>query len=294
MQQISDIAALRQQIKAWRQSHQTIAFVPTMGNLHQGHLSLIEQAAELADKVVVSIFVNPLQFNDKADLSAYPRTLDSDLAKLKASACDVVFTPTVAEMYPQGDMAQTIVSVPNMDNRLCGKDRPGHFDGVATVVNKLFNIVQADFAVFGEKDYQQVLVIKQMVADLSLNIKIVSAPIYREDSGLAMSSRNQYLTADERRKAAELYQALLAIKDKIQQGERDFASLEQHAFQHLQQQGFKPDYVAIEQYQGVSQLDLAEKTDLNQQIKLADPLILLVAAQLSKARLIDNIVCDLD
>ena len=222
MQQLDTIALVRQQIKKWRQAGQTIAFVPTMGNLHQGHCSLIELAATLADKVIVSIFVNPLQFNDKSDLSSYPRTLASDLAQLNTTACNAVFTPTVTEMYPQGDGVQTTVSVPNMDNRLCGKDRPGHFDGVATVVNKLFNIVQPDIAVFGEKDYQQILVIKQMVSDLALDINIISAPTYREHSGLAMSSRNQYLTADEKIKAAELYQSLLQIKAKIQLGERDF------------------------------------------------------------------------
>jgi len=279
---VARLTDLRLQIKQWRQQNLTIAFVPTMGNLHAGHLSLVKQAQQLADKVVVSIFVNPLQFDDKADLSAYPRTLANDTALLTSIACDLVFTPTVAEMYPNGMEDHTNVVVANMDDKLCGLKRPGHFDGVATVVLKLLNMVQADIAVFGEKDYQQLLLIKTLVSDLNLAIDIVGGETYREENGLAMSSRNQYLTLQQREQAAAIYQSLLAIKEQLEKGNKAFAELQQHAIEHLQKLGFKADYVDIRR---ADNLDFPSEDDSSLRI--------LLAARLGTARLIDNIACDL-
>lgn len=282
MQTAETITALRTQIKVWRQQNQTIAFVPTMGNLHQGHLSLVAKAQELADKVVVSVFVNPLQFNDTTDLAAYPRTLEQDIQQLVSVDCDLLFTPTSEMMYPNGMEAQTTVSVPGMDDKLCGRDRPGHFDGVVTIVNKLFNMVQADIAIFGEKDYQQLLLIKIMVQDLNLPIEIVGSPTYRESSGLAMSSRNQYLTDPQREQAAELYQTLLTVKAQLEQGDQSFDAIQQQAIEHLNNSGFATDYVDIRRADNLEQAKAGEKS-----------LRILLAAKLGQARLIDNIVCNL-
>ena len=283
MKTVSSIADLRQQVKEWKQAGLCIAFVPTMGNLHQGHLSLVKKARELADKVIVSIFVNPLQFNNKADLSSYPRTLDKDSEQLHSVGCDLLFTPTADAMYPNGMENQTIVTVPNMDDKLCGRHRAGHFDGVATVVIKLFNMAQADIAVFGEKDYQQLLLIKTMVNDLNLPIDIVGVETYREASGLAMSSRNQYLTESQQNEAAGLYQTLLSLKQKIEQGEQNFLELQQQAMTILTELGFTPDYVDIRCASDLKQAKVSDKQ-----------LRILVAAGLGKARLIDNIACNLD
>ncbi len=282
MQTAETITALRTQIKVWRQQNQTIAFVPTMGNLHQGHLSLVAKAQELADKVVVSVFVNPLQFNDATDLAAYPRTLEQDIQQLVSVDCDLLFTPTSEMMYPNGMEAQTTVSVPGMDDKLCGQDRPGHFDGVVTIVNKLFNMVQADIAIFGEKDYQQLLLIKIMVQDLNLPIEIVGSPTYRESSGLAMSSRNQYLTDPQREQAAELYQILLTVKAQLEQGDQSFDAIQQQAIEHLNNSGFATDYVDIRRADNLEQAKAGEKS-----------LRILLAAKLGQARLIDNIACNL-
>ncbi|MDH5358045.1 MAG: pantoate--beta-alanine ligase [Gammaproteobacteria bacterium] len=282
MQIVNSVSALHAQVKAWRQQKQTIALVPTMGNLHQGHISLVKHAKSVADKVIVSIFVNPLQFDDKDDLSAYPKTLDADSQQLGANNCDLLFTPTVEEMYPHGMTAQTTVTVPGMDDKLCGQNRPGHFDGVATVVTKLFNMVQADIAVFGEKDYQQLLLIKKMVADLNLAIEIAGGPTFREPNGLAMSSRNQYLTEQQREQAAELHRTLLSIQKQIVQGERDYALLQQQALERLQDSGFTPEYVDI---RCADNLELAKEGDRELRI--------LAAARLGKARLIDNVACNL-
>jgi len=282
MQSVESVDELRQQIKQWRDKQLSIAFVPTMGNLHQGHLSLVNRAQELADKVVVSVFVNPLQFDDKNDLSAYPRTLADDLKQLESVSCDVVFTPTADVIYPNGMEKQTIITVPGMDDKLCGQARPGHFDGVATVVAKLFNMVQADVAVFGEKDYQQLLLIKKMVSDLNIPINIIGATTHREQNGLAMSSRNQYLSAQQRDDAADLYQSLLLVKEQLEQGEEDFSALEQAAFENLQVLGFIPDYVDIRRADNLEQAKIGDKS-----------LRILVAARLGNARLIDNIACNL-
>jgi pantoate--beta-alanine ligase len=283
MKTVKTVAELRQQITEWKQAGQRIALVPTMGNLHQGHLSLVTQAKVLADKIIVSIFVNPLQFDDKADLSAYPRTLKTDFEQLTSVECDAVFTPTAQIMYPEGMDEQTIITVPGMDDKLCGQARPGHFDGVATVVAKLFNLVQADVAVFGEKDYQQLLLIKKMVADLNLPLEIMGLPTYREASGLAMSSRNQYLTEPQREQASSIYRILTDIKAKLKKGDSDFGALEQNAVKELQQLGFVPDYVDIRQ---AGNLERAKRSD--------KALRILLAARIGKARLIDNIACNLD
>ena len=282
MQRVETVTALRAQVKAWRDQHKIIAFVPTMGNLHQGHLSLVKKARELADKVIVSIFVNPLQFDDQADLSVYPRTMDADIKQLMSVGCDLVFAPKVDVMYPQGMKAHSTVVVPGMDDKLCGKNRPGHFDGVATVVSKLFNLVQADIAIFGEKDYQQLLLIKKLVLDLNLPIEVIGSETLREESGLAMSSRNQYLTDSERKKASVLYQTLIELKHQLEQGDHDFKGLQQQAVEKLTLAGFKPDYVEIRRAEN---LDLVHAEDTNLRI--------LAAAYLGKARLIDNIACNL-
>ena len=283
MKQIIDIYALRKQVLRWKQADDKIAFVPTMGNLHQGHLSLVKKAKELADKVIVSIFVNPLQFDDKADLSAYPRTLENDISLLKTVGCDAVFLPTAEVMYPEGMEGHSLITVPNMDDKLCGQVRPGHFDGVATVVTKLFNMVQADIAVFGEKDYQQLLLIKKVVAELNLPIEIQSASTFREKNGLAMSSRNQYLTAEQRQQASALYRILTEMQTQLEQGDRNFIRLQDKAKQALEQLGFEPDYVDIRH---AKNLEPAKQSD--------KALRILLAARLGKARLIDNIACNLD
>ena len=282
MQSVESVESLRKQVKQWREAKLTVAFVPTMGNLHHGHLSLVRRAQELADKVVVSVFVNPLQFDDKNDLSAYPRTLEDDLRQLDSVACDLVFTPTADVIYPSGMDGQTIITVPGMDDKLCGQARPGHFDGVATVVAKLFNMVQADIAIFGEKDYQQLLLIKKMVRDLNIPITIIGSSTHREQSGLAMSSRNQYLTGQQRDQAADLYQTLLTVKKQLEQGNDDFSAIEQVAFKNLQKLGFFPDYVDI---RCADNLERAKKGDTSIRI--------LAAARLGNARLIDNIACNL-
>lgn len=282
MQSVETISALRAQIKAWRDHKQTIAFVPTMGNLHQGHLSLVRKASELADRVVVSIFVNPLQFDDKADLSAYPRTVKADIHMLSTVDCDVIFTPTIDVMYPRGMTPHTNIIVPNMDDKLCGLKRPGHFDGVATVVTKLLNIVQADIALFGEKDYQQLLLIKRLVRDLNLTVDILGSPTFREESGLAMSSRNQYLTEQQREQASGLYQTLLSFKQRIVMGEQNFPALQLEAIAKLEGLGFEAEYV-----------DIRRADDLAQAISGDKNLRVLAAVRLGKARLIDNIACNL-
>ena len=276
------ITDLRKQLKQWRQQNLTIAFVPTMGNLHQGHLSLIKKAQQLADKVVVSIFVNPLQFDDRADLTAYPRTLTDDINLLTTIDCDLLFSPTVNEIYPKGMDDHTKVLVANMNDKLCGLSRPGHFDGIATIVVKLFNMVQADVAVFGEKDYQQLLLITALVKDLNIEIDIVGGETYREPNGLAMSSRNQYLTEQQRDQAAAIYQTLTSIKQQLENGNKNFKQLQQHALEHLHKLGFKPEYV-----------DIRRSDNLAFPSKKDKSLRILLAARLGTARLIDNINCHL-
>ncbi|NOU51632.1 pantoate--beta-alanine ligase [Pseudoalteromonas sp. JBTF-M23] len=277
MQSVSEIKSLRSQIKAWRSQGLSIAFVPTMGNLHHGHFSLVEKAKTLADKVVVSIFVNPMQFGASEDLDSYPRTLTEDKQGLAELGTDLVFTPSVETIYPNGLAAQSYVDVPEVSLGYCGGSRPGHFKGVATVVTKLFNMVQPDIACFGEKDYQQLQVIKTMVRDLSMPIEIVGVPTKREASGLAMSSRNGYLSAQEKDTAKVLFQTLNATISSLQAGNTDFQQLEEDAKKMLLEHGLKPDYFNVA---NAETLKPAGPNDKH--------MVVLAAAFLGKVRLIDN------
>ena len=275
------VAGLRQRIKRWRDIQQRVALVPTMGNLHAGHLALVKHARRLAERVVVSIFVNPLQFGPKEDFGAYPRTPDADRLQLAAGGADLLFMPEVDEMYPNGVDAVTRVEVPGLSDILDGASRPGHFTGVATVVTKLLNMVQPDVAIFGEKDYQQLLVIRRMAADLCLPVEIVGYPTMREPDGLAMSSRNQYLTRSERGQAPLLQRVLQETLAALKGGSRDFAGLQQRAVQRLDAGGFRADYVEIRHAD-----TLAAAADGDNRF------VVLGAAWLGKARLIDNVVLD--
>lgn len=283
MQSVDSVLSLRAQIKAWRKTEQAIAIVPTMGNLHAGHLSLIKTAQTLADKVVVSIFVNPMQFDDQQDLDKYPRTMSADSEKLMQAGCDLLFTPDIALMYPQSIALQSVVHVPGMDDKLCGAQRPGHFDGVATVVTKLFNMVQPDIAVFGEKDYQQLLLVKKLVSDLNLPVKIVGAPTIREASGLAMSSRNQHLTTTEKQQAAQLYSTLQLLKQQLEAGEYDINVLLEQASAQLTRSGFTMDYIAVCRAEDLQAANPPKDKNLR----------LLAAGRFGGVRLIDNIGCSL-
>ena len=245
MQVFHTISGLRDSLSGHRSHGQTIGFVPTMGNLHDGHLALIKQARNSNDIVVCSIFVNALQFGLNEDWDKYPRTYESDCEKLRSVGCDYLFFPDDNEMYPNGLDTQSRVICPTMTDVLCGASRPGHFEGVTTVVSKLFNIVQPDEAIFGIKDYQQLAVIRRMAEDLCMSVKISSAPIHREVDGLAMSSRNSYITEEERPKVTVLKQVLEQIASKIDAGDQNFATLESEARAIIESQGFKADYVTI-------------------------------------------------
>ena len=263
---------------AWHLDRQRIGFVPTMGNLHAGHLGLVEKAKAECDKVVVSIFVNPLQFNDGQDFAGYPRTLDDDQEKLSALSIDAVFVPGENELYPQGKDATSKVEVPGISNILEGASRAGHFVGVTTIVNKLFNIIHPDVAVFGEKDFQQLLIIQQMVVDLNMPVNIVSMPTAREADGLAMSSRNSRLSTEQRKVAPLLYQALNDLRKEILKGKKDYLTVKQSAFNQLTSAGFKPDYIELR--------DAATLTEVGVEAK---DKVLLAAVQLGDIRLIDNL-----
>jgi pantoate--beta-alanine ligase len=279
MQCCTEIAPLRAQLASWRQAGESIAFVPTMGNLHAGHLHLVEQARQQADRVVVSIFVNPLQFAAGEDLDAYPRSPEEDAAALSKAGVDLLFLPTEQVIYPHGREAICLVSVPaQLGEILCGASRPGHFEGVATVVCKLFNLVQPDLACFGRKDYQQLLVLERMVRDLDIPVRVLGVETVREADGLAMSSRNGYLTAQERQQAPALYRSLQLLAERILAGEQDFAALQGQAAQWLEEAGLRPDYVSIRRS---ADLRPAEAGDTELQI--------LAAAYLGRARLIDNL-----
>jgi len=270
---------LAEQIADWRSHDDHVALVPTMGNLHQGHLSLVELAREHAERVIVSIFVNPAQFGEGEDYDEYPRTLERDTRRLKKSPADLVFAPSVETMYPFGlDMATT-VSVPGLTANFCGASRPGHFDGVTTVVARLFAMVTPDVAVFGQKDYQQQLVIRYMTQDLSLPIKIITAETVREDDGLALSSRNSYLSDEDRARAPVLYQSLQAVGMELQNGRRNFEELENVGRSRLVEAGFDVDYFSIRR-----------ALNLEPPNRDCDDLVVLVAARLGNARLIDNLV----
>jgi pantoate--beta-alanine ligase len=285
MQTLETTPQLRQSIHHWRQSGDRIALVPTMGNLHAGHLQLVEAARDHADRVVVSIFVNPMQFSDASgnggDFERYPRTFEADCVQLSAHNADAVFAPSVAEVYPSGLEQSSRIEVPGISDILCGEFRPGHFVGVATVVAKLFNMVQADVALFGEKDYQQLLVIQRLVADLCFPIDVIAVPTIREANGLAMSSRNQYLSAAQREQAAVMYQTLLWVRQHIGEFEGDFAALEAQACARLVEAGFRPEYVAIRRAQDLLPPSLVPGEEMGLRI--------LAAAWLGEARLIDNI-----
>ncbi|TMO47995.1 pantoate--beta-alanine ligase [Pseudoalteromonas ruthenica] len=281
MQTTSEIRSLRSQIKSWRQAGLSIAFVPTMGNLHEGHYSLVDKAKTLADKVVVSIFVNPMQFGANEDLDAYPRTLKADQQGLSERGADYLFTPTVQTIYPNGLESQSYVDVPGVSLGYCGGARPGHFRGVATVVTKLFNLVQPDFACFGEKDFQQLQVIKTMVRDLSMPIEVIGVPTQRDVNGLALSSRNNYLNEAQKQQASTLFTTLQWVKEQIQAGNNDFADLEHQAIARIEQQGLRIDY-----------FNVAERNRLTAATAKDSELVLLVAAFLDKVRLIDNLTLD--
>lgn len=278
MKTVNTAQTLREQVRAWRAAGERIGFVPTMGNLHAGHLSLVGQARDASDRVVVSVFVNPMQFGPGEDYDSYPRTLEADRAQLQVSGADLLFAPPVEEVYPLPLTEMTRVEVPRIGDILCGRFRPGFFTGVATVVTKLFNMVQPDLAVFGEKDYQQLIVIRRLVQDLSLPIAIKGAPTRREPDGLAMSSRNAYLTVAERRVAPQLYHALERLAAALHEGDRDYPALEQMGVKQLELAGFRPDYVSIRR-----------AADLSVPGPEEPELVLLTAAWLGRARLIDNL-----
>jgi len=275
----TSIKQLQDALASFRLAHQSVALVPTMGNLHEGHLQLVRTAKKHADAVLVTIFVNPTQFGANEDLDNYPRTLAEDTDKLDEINADILFTPSVQDIYPQGGTHSTTVHVPQLTNLLCGAARPGHFDGVTTIVNKLFNMTKADVAIFGEKDFQQLAVIRRMVNDLNISITIIGEPILREQDGLAMSSRNGYLTSTQRDKAPLLNKILIYVKKQILEGDDDYIAIEMAAKKQLIKNGFKPDYFSI-----VDQETLAPPVDD------ASKLVVLVAAHLGTTRLIDNLV----
>lgn len=277
MDLVTHISELRSLVNSHRQAGRRIAVVPTMGNLHSGHIHLVNEARRYGDIVVCTIFVNPMQFGKNEDLDAYPRTLAQDMQKLDAAGCAILFAPPVSDIYPDGLEQQTVVSVPKVSEYHCGASRPGHFDGVATVVSKLFNLVQPDTALFGLKDYQQFMVITRMVADLCFPIKLVGVETQRESSGLALSSRNGYLTPDEKHRAAVLYQTLLESSNRLQAG-ASIDSVESMARVQLEQAGFRPDYYSV---CDARTLEPAQPHDSD--------LVILAAAWMGKTRLIDNL-----
>ncbi|MEM9208511.1 MAG: pantoate--beta-alanine ligase [Pseudomonadota bacterium] len=276
---ISDKVELREQIAEWRENGDHIALVPTMGSLHDGHLALVEAAREHAERVVATVFVNPTQFSAGEDFDTYPRSLELDRRKLQRANADLLFSPDVETVYPFGADVGTRVVVPVLTDELCGAARPGHFDGVTSVVARLFNIALPDVAVFGQKDYQQLLIIRRMVTDLNLPVEIVAAPTVREADGLAMSSRNQYLSEADRALAPALFAQLQQIAHALETGAEDYAALEAGAVEALREAGFGPEYVSIRR---AETLELPDRD--------TDELVVLAAAKLGGARLIDNVL----
>jgi pantoate--beta-alanine ligase len=274
---IETIPLLRREIRRWRQEGKRVALVPTMGNLHEGHLTLVEEAKARADIVVVSVFVNPMQFDRPDDLARYPRTLQEDCEKLTRLGVDLVFAPSEKEIYPKGLEQQTYIDVPSLSTMLEGASRPGHFRGVSTIVSKLFNLIQPDIACFGEKDFQQLALIRKMVADLSFDIDIVGVPIVRGQDGLALSSRNGYLTPDERRLAPRLYNIMSHLATQLENGERNIDELLEQTAGRLREAGLQPDELFVR--------DADTLLDVNVDTQTA---VILVSAWLGKARLIDN------
>lgn len=278
MNTVKTVRELRAAVARARSEGKRIGLVPTMGNLHSGHAALVTKAAQRADFVVATIFVNPMQFGPNEDLATYPRTLAADQERLLEAGCHLLFTPNVEEMYPHGMADQTTVSVPVISEGLCGASRPGHFDGVSTVVSKLFNMVQPDLAVFGEKDFQQLAVIRALVRDLNMPIQIIGEPTVRADDGLALSSRNGYLSAEQRAIAPELYRVIQKIGAAIGSGDKDFSTLLEAGKAELQAVGLRPDY-----------LEVREATSLRPATALDNDLVILAAVFLGKTRLIDNL-----
>ncbi|MEY4761616.1 MAG: hypothetical protein RLZZ200_1472 [Pseudomonadota bacterium] len=278
MQTVTHSADLRARLQAWRREGLRIAFVPTMGNLHDGHLSLVDEARRRADRVIASVFVNPLQFGPNEDFDRYPRTPEEDARLLVSANCDLLFLPTVEEMYPEGRDQATRVFVRGISDILCGAVRPGHFEGVATVVAKLFGIVQPDVAVFGEKDFQQFTILKRMTHELSMPIEIVGAPTVRAADGLAMSSRNRYLGDDERIVAPRMHAALAVARGRIESGDRDLPAIEAEGLAALAAAGMRPDYFSV---RDAGTLEMPKDA--------ARDLVILAAARLGRARLIDNL-----
>lgn len=278
MKSVASPAELRQILKEWRREGQRVAFVPTMGNLHAGHGHLVREAGKRAERVVVSIFVNPLQFGPKEDFDRYPRTPEDDAALLESLNVDLIFSPSVPDMYPRGRNSSTLVDVPDLSGILCGEFRPGHFVGVATVVAMLLNLVQADYALFGEKDFQQLTIIRRMAEDLLIPTEIIGVPTIREADGLAMSSRNRYLTATERVIAPQLYATLSVARAALLAGRTDYDAIEAQGRTILASHGFRPDYFTVRdaitlQPPGPDTVDR----------------VVLVAAWLGRARLLDNV-----
>lgn len=286
MQIIHHTAELRSQVKKWHMADESVCLVPTMGNLHSGHLALVDRAKQLADHVIATIFVNPMQFIAGEDFDTYPRTMEQDSLALFEHGTNTLFAPEVNEVYPSGLENHTEVSVPALDGFLCGASRPGHFNGVATVVSKLFNLVQPDTAIFGQKDYQQLLVIKRMVSDLCIPIDIQSLPTVREDDGLALSSRNGYLSEADRKIAPALYQQLTEISDQIKNGNTNFSDLEKAGNKKLEKLGFEPEYLSIRNQNDLAIADQNPDQNSDQDQKL----VALIAARLGGTRLIDNIL----
>ena len=283
MNTVKTVRELRAAVARARSEGKRIGFVPTMGNLHSGHMALVTKAAQRVDFVVASIFVNPLQFGAGEDLDKYPRTLAADQEKLLQAGCHLLFAPSAEEMYPDGMAGQTRVSVPHLSEGLCGASRPGHFEGVATVVSKLFNMVQPDLAVFGQKDFQQLAVIRTLVRDLNMPIQIIGEPTVRAEDGLALSSRNGYLDAEQRAAAPALYRSLEQIASAIRAGERDYPGLITQAQQLQSAAGFQPDYLEIREANSLRPASTEDRQ-----------LVILVAAFIGSTRLIDNLVLELD
>jgi pantoate--beta-alanine ligase len=282
VKQIESIDDLRAAIADWREAGARIALVPTMGNLHRGHLALVDIAADHADHVIVSVFVNPTQFGPNEDYEDYPRTLETDARRLARTGADILFAPAVDEMYPGGAGSSTSLSVPVRQDELEGAARPGHFDGVASVVCRLMNICHPDVVVFGQKDYQQLVVLRRMVADLHFPVQIVAGTTVRNEDGLALSSRNNFLDDDQRITATAIYQSLKAVAAMLEEGNRDYAALEQSAGEQISAAGLDPDYVAI---RTADQLAVPDATSTH--------LVVLAAARLGDVRLIDNLLVEL-
>ena len=283
MKTIRDINTLREVLQGFKHDGETVALVPTMGSLHQGHMGLVKLAGEYAERVVTSVFVNPTQFGPHEDFENYPRRFDTDRRRLSRGGVDIMFAPTHDEVYPFGVDDLTKVSVPGLSTILCGEQRPGHFDGVTSVVNRLFNMIAPDVAVFGQKDFQQLVIIRRMVADLHMPIKILASPTFREKNGLALSSRNRYLSDDEREHAGELQATIYDCRDRYLAGERDLDGLQKNGFKKLVDAGFYPEYLTIRKSGDLALPEAGSRF-----------LVVMAAARLGETRLIDNVLFETD